>query len=233
MTKWFCVYIFAMLGYRNSLWQLRLTKRISLYSFPEKASSYHFTSLKFGNDVEEVDALARKVISYFCDEIQSRKSLRDGTYIAELHSVAMHVIFGKMCGATPDGRKKGKVLSDGISPVQGADQNRPTATIKSVSRIDHLGVFNGTLFNQKLNPECLNTQADLDKFASLIKTYFGLGGHHIQFNVVDVQTLKKAQEKPEDFKSLIVRVAGYSAYFNELTKDVQDEIIQRTEQRID
>ena len=101
-----------------------------------------------------------------------------------------------------------------------------------MSRIDHLNVLNGTLFNQKLNPQCLDTQADLDKFASLIKTYFGLGGHHIQFNVVDAETLKKAQKEPEDFKGLIVRVAGYSAFFNELTTDVQDEIIQRTEQQI-
>jgi len=185
---------------------------------------------KFGNDVEEVDGLARKLVSYFCEEVQSRKSLRNGTYLAELHSVAMHVIFGKMCGATPDGRKKGKVLSDGISPVQGADRLGPTATIKSVAKIDHLNVLNGTLFNQKLNPQCLKTQADLEKFASLIKTYFTLGGHHIQFNVVDAETLKKAQQDPENFKSLIVRVAGYSAFFNELTRDVQDEIIQRTEQ---
>ena len=185
---------------------------------------------KFGNDIDEVDKLAGELVSYFADEVQSRKSLRNGTYIAELHSVAMHVIFGKMCGATPDGRKKGAVLSDGISPVQGADRQGPTATIKSVAKIDHLKLLNGTLFNQKFNPQCLQTQSDLAKFASLIKTYFSLGGHHIQFNVVDTETLKKAQQRPADFKSLIVRVAGYSAFFNELTRDVQDEIIQRTEQ---
>ena len=118
---------------------------------------------------------------------------------------------------------------DGISPSQGADRNGPTATIQSVARIDHLKVLNGTLFNQKISPQCLKTDNDIEKLAALIKTYFACGGHHIQFNVVDAATLKDAQRDPDAHKSLIVRVAGYSAFFNELTKEVQDEIIQRTE----
>ena len=185
---------------------------------------------KFGNDIEEADLLAHRVISDFCEEIQNRKGMRDGTYIAEIHSVAMHTIFGKLCGATPDGRKKGQVLSDGISPVQGADRKGPTATISSVEKLDHLNVLNGTLFNQKLSPQCLKTENDFSRMASLIKTYFAGGGHHIQFNIVDTETLLAAQANPEQYKSLVVRVAGYSAFFNELTKEVQDEIIQRTEQ---
>ena len=184
---------------------------------------------KYGNDDEAADCLAQRLIGYFCDEVQGRKSLRNGTYIAEIHSVAMHTIFGKRCGATPDGRRRHQVLSDGISPSQGADRNGPTATIQSVARIDHLKVLNGTLFNQKISPQCLKTDNDIEKLAALIKTYFASGGHHIQFNVVDAATLKDAQRDPDAHKSLIVRVAGYSAFFNELTKEVQDEIIQRTE----
>lgn len=184
---------------------------------------------KYGNDRDEVDDIARKIAAFFCEEVQSRRCLRGGTYIAELHSVTMHAIFGKMCGATPDGRKKGYPLSDGVSPVQGADRAGPTAVIKSVAKIDHLNVLNGTLFNQKFSPNILRTESDYDKFSSLIKTYFAFGGHHIQFNIVDGETLKKAQSRPDEFRNLIVRVAGYSAFFNELTREVQDEIIHRTE----
>lgn len=186
---------------------------------------------KYGNDLESADGLASGLIGYFCDEIQKRPSLRNGTYIAEIHSVAMHTIFGKLCGATPNGRKAHQVLSDGISPSQGADHKGPTATIRSVARIDHLKVLNGTLFNQKFNPQCLRSDVDFEKMAALIRSFFAAGGHHIQFNVVDAETLLAAQRQPEAYKSLIVRVAGYSAFFNELTREVQDEIIQRTEQR--
>lgn len=184
---------------------------------------------KFGNGQDEVDLMAREMVAFFCDEVQSRRSLRGGTYLAELHSVTMHVIFGKMCGATPDGRKKGYPLSDGVSPVQGADKMGPTAVIKSVAKLDHLNVLNGTLLNQKFSSNILRNDVDIDKFLCLIKTYFALGGHHIQFNIVDGDTLKRAQIHPDEFRSLIVRVAGYSAFFGELTKDVQDEIIRRTE----
>lgn len=186
---------------------------------------------KYGNDGEAADRMAQRLIGYFCDEVQRRRSLRNGTYLAEIHSVAMHTIFGKLCGATPDGRQRHQVLSDGISPSQGADRKGPTATIRSVARIDHLKVLNGTLFNQKISPQCLKTDADIEKMASLIKAYFASGGHHIQYNVIDTATLIDAQQHPEAYKSLIVRVAGYSAFFYELTKEVQDEIIQRTEQQ--
>jgi formate C-acetyltransferase len=187
---------------------------------------------KYGNDQDGVDAIARAIVTFFCEAVQSRGCLRGGTYLAELHSVTMHAIFGKMCGATPDGRKKGYPLSDGVSPVQGSDRAGPTAVIKSVAKLDHLNVLNGTLLNQKFSPHALKTEADYDKFASLIKTYFALGGHHIQFNMVDGETLRKAQSNPDRFRNLIVRVAGYSAFFTELTKAVQDEIIQRTEHQV-
>jgi len=187
---------------------------------------------KFGNNQEDTDQIAREVAAFFCDEIQSRKCLRGGTYLAELHSVTMHAIFGSLCGATPDGRKKGYALSDGVSPVQGADKAGPTAVIKSLAKLDHMNVLNGTLFNQKFSPHILRNEMDQEKFLSLIKTYFVLGGHHIQFNIVDGETLKKAQSHPDEFRSLIVRVAGYSAFFGELTKEVQDEIIRRTEHQM-
>jgi len=187
---------------------------------------------KYGNDQDEVDGIAREISTFFCEEIQSRKCVRGGTYLAELHSVTMHAIFGVMCGATPDGRRKGYPLSDGVSPVQGSDKSGPTAVIKSVAKLDHLNVLNGTLLNQKFSPSILKSEADYDKFLSLIKTLFALGGHHIQFNMVDAETLKKAQLRPDEFKNLIVRVAGYSAFFNELTQDVQNEIIDRTEHQM-
>ena len=187
---------------------------------------------KFGNNQDDVDQIAREVTAFFCDDIQSRKCLRGGTYLAELHSVTMHAIFGNLCGATPDGRKKGVALSDGVSPVQGADKAGPTAVIKSLAKLDHMNVLNGTLFNQKFSPHILRNEVDQEKFLSLIKTYFGLGGHHIQFNIVDGETLKKAQQHPDEFRSLIVRVAGYSAFFGELTREVQDEIIRRTEHQM-
>jgi formate C-acetyltransferase len=187
---------------------------------------------KFGNDNPGPDEIAQHLADFFCEEIQKRVSLRGGTYLAELHSVTMHVIFGKMCGATPDGREKETALSDGVSPVQGADRNGPTAVLKSVAGLDHLNVLNGTLLNQKISAVSLNSDADMRKLVALIKTYFAMGGHHIQFNVVDRETLEKAQIHPEQYRSLIIRVAGYSAFFNELTPEVQNEIIQRTEHRL-
>ena len=128
----------------------------------------------------------------------------------------------------PDGRKAGMPLSEGISPVQGADRRGPTAVLKSAAKMDHART-GGTLLNQKFNPSLLRTEEGLDKFVQLIRTYFRLDGHHIQFNVVDAATLRAAQEHPEEYRSLIVRVAGYSDYFCDLTKALQDEIIARTE----
>lgn len=133
-----------------------------------------------------------------------------------------------MIGATPDGRKSGEPLSEGVSPVQGVDTNGPTAVIKSVSKIDHLRT-GGTLLNQKFSPHLLSTEAGIDNLLHLIRTHFRLDSHHIQFNVIDAETLREAQKNPEKFRDLIVRVAGYSDYFVDLTPELQNEIIKRTE----
>ena len=145
-------------------------------------------------------------------------------------STTCHVYFGSVCGATPDGRHAFVPVSDGISPAQGADRCGPTAVIKSASRMDHAR-SGGTLLNQKFTPALLEGAEGLDQLAHLVRAYFKLDGHHIQFNVVTGDTLRAAQQEPEKHRDLIVRVAGYSDYFCDLTKDLQDEIIERTEQK--
>ncbi len=136
--------------------------------------------------------------------------------------------FGSVIGALPDGRKAGKPLSEGISPFQGADRNGPTSIIKSASKIDHLRT-GGTLLNQKFTPDLLADEVGVEQVKNLIRAYFKMDGHHIQFNVVTAETLRKAKKDPESNRDLIVRVAGYSDYFIELTDELQDEIIRRTE----
>lgn len=139
-----------------------------------------------------------------------------------------HIYFGSVAGATPDGRRAGEPLSEGISPVQGADRFGPTAVIKSAAKMDQAKT-GGTLLNQKFTPQLLEGEKGIDSLAHLIRAYFKLGGHHIQFNVVSANTLRAAQKEPEKYRNLIVRVAGYSDYFNNLSKTLQDEIISRTE----
>jgi formate C-acetyltransferase len=139
-----------------------------------------------------------------------------------------HVYFGSVIGATPDGRRAGTPLSEGISPVQGADRRGPTAVIRSAAKMDHVRT-GGTLLNQKFTPQLLKNEADLDNLVHLVRTYFKLDGHHIQFNVVDAETLRAAQRNPEQYRDLIVRVAGYSDYFCDLGPSLQEEIIARTE----
>ena len=136
--------------------------------------------------------------------------------------------FGSVIGATPDGRKATMPVSDGISPVQGADREGPTAVMKSAAKIDHVRT-GGTLLNLKFSPQALEGDAGIDKLASLVRSYFKLDAHHVQFNVVTAATLRDAQAHPERYRDLIVRVAGYSDYFCDLTKPLQDEIIARTE----
>jgi len=140
----------------------------------------------------------------------------------------VHIYFGKVVGATPDGRKAGEPLSEGVSPVQGADRKGPTAVIRSAAKIDHART-GGTLLNQKFTTQILADQEGLDKLAHLIRTYFKLDGHHIQFNVVNTDMLRDAQKHPEKYRDLIVRVAGYSDYFVDLNIELQNEIISRTE----
>jgi formate C-acetyltransferase len=183
---------------------------------------------KYGNDDDYADDVMVAVFEAYFDAIDGRKNTKGGTYHINLLPTTVHVYFGSVVGATPDGRMAEKPLSEGISPVQGADRRGPTAVIKSVAKMDHVRT-GGTLLNQKFTPHLLKDNDGLDKFVQLIRTYFKLDGHHIQFNVVDAATLRAAQENPEQHRDLIVRVAGYSDYFCDLGKALQDEIIARTE----
>jgi trans-4-hydroxy-L-proline dehydratase len=183
---------------------------------------------KFGNDEDDVDAILQDVFNAFFDEVNGRRNTKGGYYRVNYLSTTCHVYFGSMTGATPDGRKALEPLSDGISPVQGADHHGPTAVIKSAAKFDHLRT-GGTLLNQKFTPQLLKGDEGLNKIAQLVRSYFRLDGHHIQFNVVTAATLRAAQAEPEKYRDLIVRVAGYSDYFCDLTRALQDEIIARTE----
>lgn len=184
---------------------------------------------RYGNDDDYADEILCDVFEVYFNAIDGRTNYKGGHFRINLLPTTCHVYFGSVIGATPDGRLCGKPLSEGISPVQGADRNGPTAVIKSASKIDHLRT-GGTLLNQKFTPHILETESGIEKVLNLIRAYFKMDGHHIQFNVVDADTLRKAQEEPENYKDLIVRVAGYSDYFVNLGDDLQDEIIQRTEQ---
>ena len=183
---------------------------------------------KYGNDNTYADDIASWLVDTYLSLIDGRPNTKGGTYRVNLLPTTVHVYFGRVTGATPDGRKAGEPLSDGISPSQGADTCGPTAVIQSASRIDHART-GGTLLNQKFIPQVLSSQAGMDNLAHLVRTYFTLGGHHIQFNVVDKKTLQQAQIHPEKYTHLIVRVAGYSDYFVTIGKELQDEIISRTE----
>ena len=183
---------------------------------------------KFGNDDDYADDILRAVFEAYFRVIDGRPNTKGGQYRVNMLPTTCHVYFGSVCQAGADGRLAFKPLSEGISPVQGADRNGPTAVIKSVAKIDHVRT-GGTLLNQKLTPQLLADDAGLDTLVQLVRSYFKLDGHHIQFNVVDAETLKVAQEHPEQHRDLIVRVAGYSDYFCDLGKALQDEIIARTE----
>lgn len=183
---------------------------------------------KFGNDDDYADAILKDVFDAFFDEIDGRMNTKGGSYHVNYLSTTCHVYFGAMTGATPDGRRAEQPLSDGISPVQGVDRHGPTAAVKSAARLDHART-GGTLLNQKFAPQLLKQEEGLDKVGQLVRSYFRLGGHHIQFNVVTGATLRAAQAEPEKYRDLIVRVAGYSDYFCDLTRALQDEIIARTE----
>ena len=183
---------------------------------------------KYGNDDDYADDVMVAIFEAYFDAVDGRKNTKGGTYHINLLPTTVHVYFGSVVGATPDGRKAEMPLSEGISPVQGADRHGPTAVIKSVAKMDHVRT-GGTLLNQKFAPQLLQDDDGLDKLVHLIRTYFKLDGHHIQFNVVDAATLRAAQKNPEQYRDLIVRVAGYSDYFCDLSEVLQDEIVARTE----
>ncbi|ODA39350.1 trans-4-hydroxy-L-proline dehydratase [Desulfosporosinus sp. BG] len=182
----------------------------------------------FGNDDDYADELMVDIFNAYYAEVNGRPNTKGGVYRVNMLPTTCHVYFGSVLGATAEGRRAGEPLSEGISPVQGTDRLGPTAVIKSASKLDHART-GGTLLNLKFTPQVLEGDEGIEKLAQLIRSYFKLGGHHIQFNVVDAQTLRAAQAEPEKHRDLIVRVAGYSDYFCDLSEALQEEIINRTE----
>ena len=185
---------------------------------------------KFGNDIEEVDALARDAAYTYTRPVEKYRNPRGGMFQAGVYPVSANVPLGAQTGATPDGRLAHKPVADGVSPSSGKDVNGPTAAANSVAKLDHGIASNGTLFNQKFHPSALSGEEGLNNFVSLIRSYFDQKGMHMQFNVVSRETLLDAQQHPENYKHLVVRVAGYSALFTTLSRSLQDDIIARTEQ---
>lgn len=188
-----------------------------------------YNTPKYGNDDDYADDNAVQVFEIFFESIDGKKTPLEAAYRINMLPTTSHVYFGSVIGATADGRKSGVPLSEGISPVQGADSKGPTAVMKSATKFDHTRT-GGTLLNQKFTPAFFENEESISKLGKLIRGYFAMDGHHVQFNVVTAETLKKAQEHPEQYRDLIVRVAGYSDYFNALGIELQNEIIQRTEQ---
>ncbi len=189
------------------------------------------TTPKFGNDIPEVDAFARDVAYTYTKPVEAYKNPRGGIYQAGLYPVSANVPLGAQTGATPDGRYAKTPVADGVSPAAGRDVNGPTASANSVAKLDHFIASNGTLFNMKFHPSALEGASGLESFVSLVRGYFDQKGMHMQFNVVSRETLQDAQKHPENYRNLIVRVAGYSALFTTLSKSLQDDIIERTEQK--
>ena len=185
---------------------------------------------KYGNDIHEVDSFARDVAYTYTKPVEYYKNPRGGQYQAGLYPVSANVPLGAQTGATPDGRLAGTPIADGVSPAAGRDTHGPTAACNSVSKLDHFIASNGTLFNMKFHPSALAGRSGIESFINLIRGYFDQKGSHIQFNVVSRETLLDAQKNPEKYRSLVVRVAGYSALFTTLSRSLQDDIISRTEQ---
>jgi trans-4-hydroxy-L-proline dehydratase len=185
---------------------------------------------KYGNDEDYADRITEEVFNAYYDLLNGRPNTKGGKYRVNLLPTTVHIYFGSVVGALPSGCRAGEPVSDGISPSQGVDRNGPTAVIKSAARIDHART-GGTLLNMKFNPQVLAGDDGIEKLAHLIRAYFKLDGHHIQFNVIDAETLRNAQKYPDQNRDLIIRVAGYSDYFVDIGTDLQNEIISRTEQQ--
>ena len=182
----------------------------------------------FGNDDDRADELAVRVQDVFCTAVERHTDIQGAKYWVDLLPTTSHIALGEVTGATPDGRKAGSWLSEGVSPVQGHDRKGPTAATRSVAKLDHART-NGTLLNVKINPQTVKNDRDLHKLAALIRGYFSQGGHHMQFNIVDRDLLLEAMDQPERHRNLLIRVAGYSDYFTLLSKDIQREILSRAE----
>jgi formate C-acetyltransferase len=183
---------------------------------------------KYGNDDDRADELMRRAFESFFAAVDGRPCGRGGAYRIQMLPTTCHVYFGSVTGASPDGRRAGTPLSEGISPVQGKDRRGPTAVVRSAAKMDHIRT-GGTLLNMKLSPSLLEGEPGIDHLAQLVRGYFKMDGHHVQFNVVRAETLREAQASPGEHRDLIVRVAGYSDYFCDLSPELQEEIIARTE----
>ncbi|MDG3085701.1 formate C-acetyltransferase [Vibrio hannami] len=184
---------------------------------------------KYGNDIDEVDSIGSDLLRLFCKEVEEYDNPRGGKFTPGSYTVSAHVPLGAVVGATPDGRLSGEQLADGgLSPMLGKDHQGPTAVLKSVSKLDNYLLSNGSLLNVKFTPSTLEGAQGLSKLGDFLRAFMKLKLQHIQFNVLNADTLRKAQEKPEDYAGLVVRVAGYSAFFVELSKEIQDDIIRRT-----
>jgi pyruvate-formate lyase len=183
---------------------------------------------KYGNDDDYADDLAVRAFDVLIEEVDGRPNTKGGRYRVEMLPTTSHIYFGSVTGAMPDGRKAGLPLSEGISPVQGADRQGPTAVFKSAAKMDHIKT-GGALLNMKLTPALLADEDGIGKLGQMVRAYFRMDGHHVQFNVVRAETLRKAQAEPEAYRDLIIRVAGYSDYFCDLARELQEEIISRTE----
>ena len=183
---------------------------------------------KYGNDDDRADSLMQRVFEAYYEAVEGRPTVRGGRYHIDMLPTTCHIYFGKVTGATADGRRAGEPVSEGVSPVQGADRKGPTAVVRSVGKMDHIRT-GGTLLNQKFTPQLLADDEGLAALGHLVRGYFGMNGHHIQFNVVTAETLRDAQRYPEKYRDLIVRVAGFSDYFVDCGRELQDEIIKRTE----
>ena len=184
---------------------------------------------KFGNDDDYADDIMRAVFRYFHDTITGRPNMRRGEWRIDMLPTTCHIYFGEVTGASPSGRLSGEPVSDGISPERSADVNGPTAVIKSCAKMDHAAT-GGTLLNQKFTPSSIAGDKGIENLADLVRSYFDMDGHHIQFNIIDKETLLDAQKHPENYKDLIVRVAGFSEKWCNLGTELQNEIINRTEQ---
>jgi trans-4-hydroxy-L-proline dehydratase len=182
----------------------------------------------FGNDDDYADEIALRVYNDLLAAIDGKPNIKGETYHVNMLSTTCHVYFGKVLGASPNGRLAGKPISDGTSPSHGADTRGPTAVVRSLAKLDQTK-SGGTLLNLRFVPALLKREKDVEKLGQLIRSYFALGGHHVQFNIVDTATLRAAQENPEEYRDLMVRMAGYSDYFNHMNEDLQEEIIARTE----
>ena len=184
---------------------------------------------KYGNDIDDVDNISAELLRHYCKEVEKYRNPRAGQFTPGSYTVSAHVPLGAVVGATPDGRFAGEQLADGgLSPMLGQDMQGPTAVLKSVSKLDNYLLSNGTLLNVKFTPATLEGDAGLQKLADFLRAFTQLKLQHIQFNVVNAETLREAQQRPQDFAGLVVRVAGYSAFFVELSKEIQDDIIRRT-----